>query len=474
MIKKILLSLILVFSIFTARAIAFDVPRFDFKDSHPEQIIVKFKPKTSLPQIKRLNKELEVKISKKLLLDQTFTIKIPEKQQERFLRLFSRSPLVEYAEPDLKMEVFEIPNDPEFSRQWGLQTIQAPDGWNLTHGVPKVKIAILDTGIDKNHPDLASKVEKWVNFSNSNTSDDLYGHGTHVAGIAAAKTNNKLGMAGLGWESRLLSVKVLNDNGGGYLSRVADGIKWAADNGAKVINLSLGTSKRPWGSTLENAVKYAWKKGVVLACAAGNNGSQSRSYPAYYKNCLAIAATDLNDQKPSWSSYGSWVDIAAPGDKIFSTFPNHSSKMGVKNYGYASGTSMATPHVAGLAALLFGSDETLINSQVRELIEENADHISGTGRYWQNGRINVYQSVLGLGSLSMPILVPTSTPTPTLESKQASEPTSTPTPTLTPTPTVTPTLTPTSTPTMTPKPTATPTPEKRRSRLCERWPRFCR
>lgn len=470
--KKVLLFLLAIGLVFSSQTVASENFDDDLKNSHPEQIIVKFKTHVPSFDIDRLNEKFGTKISSRLLLDQTFTIKVPEKQQERFLRLFSRSPLVEYAEPDYEVQAFEVPNDPDFGKQWGMTKIESPQAWDLTHGVPKVNIAILDTGIDKDHPDLASKVEEWVNFTSSGTLDDLYGHGTHVAGIAAAKTDNELGVAGLGWDSQLLSVKVLNDQGAGYLSWVADGIIWAVDNGAKVINLSLGGSRG--SSTLERAVKYAWKKGVVLACAVGNSGSQSRTYPAYYKDCIATAATDSDDKKPSWSSYGSWVDVAAPGDKIYSTFPNHSSKMGVKNYGYGSGTSMATPHVAGLAGLLFGSDGTLTNSDVRSLIEENAEPISGTGKYWAYGRINAYQSVLGLGSLGTPILMPTSTPTPTPEPTEGATPT--PTPTYEPTPTATPTLTPTATPTLTPTPTVTPTPTPQEEIpwWCQRWPRFCR
>lgn len=457
MIKKMLLLLIALSLFFASKSNALEYLGEDFENSHPEQIIVKFKTGVSFPEIEKLNERLGSGISQKLLFDQTFTVKIPQKQQERFLRLFSHSPLVEYTEPDYKVEAFKIPNDPDFGKQWALPKIEAPQGWDLTSGIPMVKIAILDTGIDKDHPDLSSKVDEWVNFSSSKTSDDLYGHGTHVAGIAAAATNNNLGVAGLGWESRLLSVKVLDDQGIGYHSSIADGIKWAAERKVAVINLSLGGSKR--SRTLEQAIKYAWNKGVVLACAAGNSGNKSPTYPAYYGDCIATAATDGDDQKTSWSSYGDWVDVAAPGDKIYSTFPNHDNKLGVKDYGYGSGTSMATPHVAGLAALLFGTDGTSTNSRVRQLIEENADEISGTGNYWIHGRINVHESILGLGTLSVPVATLTSTPEPTME------PTSTPT--LTPTPTMT--ITPTPMPTATP----TPTPKEEQPWWCERWPRFC-
>jgi thermitase len=148
---------------------------------------------------------------------------------------------------------------------------------------------------------------------------------------------------------------------------------------------------------MENAVNYAWRKGVVLACAGGNNGNTSSNYPARYKNCIAVAATDANDRKASFSSYNSqWMDVAAPGVDIFSTLPNHPYAMGRSlNYGNASGTSMATPFVAGLAALVWNTSSGTSNQAVRNRIESTADRISGTGSYWIYGRINACRAVGG-------------------------------------------------------------------------------
>jgi len=315
------------------------------------------------------------------------------------LSAYLRDPRVEYAEPDYRAEAYVIsaqtavtPNDPSFSQQWGMTKVEAPGAWGVTTGTSGVKIAILDTGIDQDHEDLASKIVDNQNFTGSSSFDDLYGHGTHVAGIAAAITNNATGVAGMGWSSSLMNVKVLDDSGSGYYSWIANGIIWAADHGAKVINMSLGG--RSASKTLENAVNYAWSKGVVLVAAAGNNGSSARSYPAYYQNCIAVAATDSNDKKASWSNYGSWVDVAAPGVNIFSTLTNHPSVLSSSaGYGYLSGTSMATPHVAGLAALVWATPYGTSNSSVRARIEKNADKISGTGSYWAYGRINAYRAV---------------------------------------------------------------------------------
>ncbi len=377
------------------------------------EIIVKFKDTVSDEQAEKISQGFGAQVSKKNLLPQIFTVKVPDKQIDKMVQVFNRNPFVEYAEPDYQVDALEltsVPNDQYFSNQWGMVKAQFPQAWDINKGSSHSLIAILDTGIDRDHEDLKNKVDQWVNFTSS-SDDDLYGHGTHVAGIAASETNNGIGVAGSGYNSHLLSVKVLDDNGSGYYSWVIQGIRWAADNNAKVINLSLGASSR--SKALEAAINYASEKGLVLSCAAGNSGNKSPTYPAYYKNCIAVAATDENDRKTSFSSFGSWVDVAAPGLNIFSTFPNHPYKINKSlGYGYASGTSMATPHVAGLAGLLFGIDPQLTAQEVRGLIEDNVDKISGTGTYWVKGRINAFRSVVDIPSIALPS--PSLLPTPVL------------------------------------------------------------
>ena len=340
-------------------------------------------------------------------------VEVPARAEEALAAAYARSSLVEYAEPDYiayALDGVVMPNDVSFPKQWGLNNIgqnygtsqpgtpdadiDAPEAWGVTTGNSTVRVAILDTGIDQDHEDLKGKIfMSWDFTSSSSGVDDKYGHGTHVAGIAAAATNNGLGVAGVGYNSSLMNVKVLNDQGSGYYSWIANGIIWAADNGAKVINMSLGGGRG--SQALKGAVNYAWNKGVVLAAAAGNSGSSSPLYPAYYTNCIAVAATDANDWKASFSSFGKWVDVAAPGVDIFSTFPNHPYAIGKSlNYDYGSGTSMATPHVAGLAALVWAQGYTR-NILVRAQIERTCDAIAGTGRYWVWGRINACKAVGG-------------------------------------------------------------------------------
>jgi thermitase len=319
-------------------------------------------------------------------------VKIPVGKMQERLQAYGSEKNIQFVEPDFIAKAIGTPNDPYFvGNQWGMTKIKAPQAWDITTGQPSIKIAILDTGVDQNHEDLAAKIVANQNFTTSGTVDDLYGHGTHVAGIAAAATNNGIGVTGVGYNSTIMNVKVLDDTGSGYYSWIASGIIWAADNGAKVISMSLGGSSA--SSTLQSAINYAWGKGVVVVAAAGNNGNTTPVYPGYYTNVIAVGATDSNDAKASFSTYGSWVDVAAPGLNIFSTLPNHANQIGSQNYDYLSGTSMATPYVAGLAGLVWATSCGTSNTNVRNRIQSTADPITGTGTYWQYGRINAYKAV---------------------------------------------------------------------------------
>jgi thermitase len=208
------------------------------------------------------------------------------------------------------------------------------------------------------------------------------------------------GVAGANWDVDLLAAKVLNKNGSGSYANIANGILWAADNGANVINLSLGGTFD--STTLRNAVNTAWNKGAVLACAAGNSGSSQKSYPGAYTNCIAVGATNENDQKASFSNYSKkWVDIGAPGVNILSTMPNSPVTLTTtngyyENYDSLNGTSMATPHVAGVAGLVWstGLCAAKDNTCVRNRIQDRADQVSGLANYWPNGRrLNALESV---------------------------------------------------------------------------------
>lgn len=370
----------------------------------PDEVLVKFGPDVN-PQV--FARSFGASVHATITRVNVHVLKVPSGTVEAAVRALSRNPLVLFAEPNGVYYAIGAPNDPDAGKQWQYNNtgqtggatdadIDAFEAWEIAAGSNAVAIAILDTGIDQSHEDLKAKITKNVNFTSSKTVDDRYGHGTHVAGSAAAVTGNGKGVAGTCPGCVLYNVKVLGDNGSGYWSWIANGITWAADNGARVINMSLGGSSG--SATVEAAVNYAWGKGVVVVAAAGNEGTSSPSYPAYYERCIAVAATDHNDAKPGWSNYGSlWVDVAAPGVDILSTAPDHNNKIwkrGVK-YGTISGTSMASPHVAGVAGLVW-SGLCSVNVCVRDRVESTADSISGTGSYWAKGRINACRAVGGI------------------------------------------------------------------------------
>lgn len=306
---------------------------------------------------------------------------------------YQADPRVRYAEPDYVMRVLETPDDTNFSQQYGMTKIQAPTAWGVTHGSATVKIAILDCGIYEAHPDLSGKVVAREDFSGSTTgTDDRCNHGTHVAGIASADTNNDTGVAGVGYETSLMNGKVLSDGGTGYESQITQGVHWAANNGANVINLSLG-GPGACAQAYQDAIDYAWSKNVVVVVAAGNNGGAGQMQPADCNHVVSVASTDSTDAKSGFSNYGTWVSVAAPGTNILSSVnPNLNNGM---LYDAKSGTSMATPHVAGLAALIWSTRFGTSAESVVQRLESTADVIAGTGTNWQYGRINAAAAVGG-------------------------------------------------------------------------------
>lgn len=391
----------------------------------PDEVIVKYKTATSETAKGKIREKFQTALKQKIDKLQAEVLHVPSGRVQEFIPLLKSDPNVEYAEPNYEAFALATTNDTALSQQWGLFQINAANSttqsaWDVTTGGASVKIAILDTGIEESHPDLFGKVTSSKNFTTSSTIFDQYGHGTHVAGIAAATTNNGSGVAGVGYNTALLNGKVLGDDGSGYNSWIASGITWAADQGAQVISMSLGGPS--YSKTLEDAVNYAWSKGSVVVAAAGNDGNSNPSYPGYYTNAIAVAATDSNDTKASWSNYGNWVDVAAPGINIYSTYKGSS-------YATMSGTSMATPFAAGTAALLWMKGDCATNVCVRDRLEKTADSIAGTGTQWTWGRVNAYAAVTqGLPVPATPTATltptPTKTPTPT-PTKVPSSPTST-------------------------------------------------
>lgn len=342
------------------------------------------------------------------------------------------------------------PNDAKFSWQWGLHSdgtnpppkpgvadadIDAPEGWDIEKGSYTIVVAIIDKGIDWTHTDIAYNIWKntgedaWSDpndYTTGNGIDDdgngfiddwkgwnfiddtgnskdesSNGHGTHCAGIAGAVTNNNIGIAGVNWYSKLMAVRAMYKNGNIQWSDAAPALIYAADNGADVISMSFGGYG--FNTTLEAGVNYAYNSGCTLVAAMGNDGGQVDQIPAKYSNTIAVGATDVDDtraRKGDWanankgSNYGNHIDVIAPGTWIYSTVTNN-------KWAYMNGTSMATPHVAGLAALLLSQKPSRTNVKVREIIRNTADDqvglptedVKGWDKHHGYGRINVYNAL---------------------------------------------------------------------------------
>lgn len=290
-------------------------------------------------------------------------------------------------------------DDPMLAHQWGLQRVQAPAAWDVATG-SGVTIAILDTGIAE-PPDLAGKVVGRITYTG--LPGDVNGHGTAMASIAAAVTNNGLGMAGVGFEATLLDVKVMRDDGSGppTMLPIVDGIRWAADHGAKVINLSFGMYVAV--PEIDAAVDYAWARGALVVASAGNVATAMPFYPAAYPPVLAVGATDNTDALALFSNRGPWVDANAPGVGILQAEIDGT-------YTFGAGTSQAAAVVSGVAALLFATlpdvnGDGRVNDEVRACIEQAADVVNGVRR------VNAARAVSCTPVLPVP--TPTGTPTPT-------------------------------------------------------------
>jgi thermitase len=353
------------------------------------------------------------------------------RQTSELITQYKASGQVEYAEPNYIAKALLVPNDPYYGSQWNLQKVDGATAWDSARG-DGATVAVIDTGVWASHPDLSGEVLTGYDFvSSDNDATDDHGHGTHVAGTIAAVTNNGVGVASIGYHGSILPIKVLNSEGYGTYADVASGIIYAADNGASIINMSLGGSSS--SITLQNAVNYAIGRGVMIVAAAGNDGSDAPLYPAACDGVLAISATDSSDNLASFSNYGSNIFVGAPGVGILSTYLNNS-------YVSMSGTSMATPHVAGLLELAesyaAAASLTLTDAQLVADIKASSDKVgsygydaNGWNQYFGYGRINAYKLIQVMNGLT-----PSTTPTPPVVAPAAAPapaPAAAPTPALT-------------------------------------------
>ena len=417
----------------------------------PGQIIVKFKTGVSEAARSNVVKAQGGLLAQKLRVANYYLVTVKEIEKDtvpKTVAALSKDPAVAQAQPNFYRYADMTPNDPFYVYQWNLPKIQMPSAWDINAGLA-ITVAVVDTGVAyedyaqfKVAPDLASTmfVPGW-NFINNNAhANDDNAHGTHVAGTIAQTTNNALGTAGIAYQALVMPLKVLNADGVGQDDWVASAIVWAADNGAKVINLSLG-SESPSG-ILEDAVNYAHDKGAVVVAAAGNGSTGNLSYPAAYPNVIAVGAVRYDETKSGYSNYGTGLSVVAPGGDLSVDQNNDGYPDGVlqqtfdptsKNpadfaYWFFQGTSMATPHVSGVAALLWARGVATTPDQIRNALQQTAKDLGQPGWDPTYG----YGLIQARAALDW-TLPPTVTPTPT-----ATPPGPTPTATATATPTITP------------------------------------
>ena len=390
----------------------------------PGQVLVRFRPTVSEQMREVAINSYQAREIKRIPGLDVYQLQIPEYMSvEEMVYLLRQNPGIELAGPNLIRHISRTPNDPFFVYQYSLYNsgqevgppaspqsgtlradVKAREGWDETIGSEEVVIAILDTGVDFNHPDLDDKLlSNGYDFVNDDADPtDDHGHGTIVAGIAGAETNNAEGIAGVAWNCLLLPIKIADSSGDIAIATEIAGINYAVEQGAHVINLSLGGIVSD--AFEQAAIVYAYEHDIVVVAAAGNDGGATE-YPAAYDECLAVAATDENDERvtflntatdlfPWESNFGPEIDVAAPGNWVASLYPTDLTDPGDPPYVIGSGTSASTPHVAGLAALIKSIKPELSAEDIMNVIRYTADDVNSES---YEGRDNF----IGYGRISM-------------------------------------------------------------------------
>ncbi|GIV96932.1 MAG: peptidase S8 [Herpetosiphonaceae bacterium] len=381
----------------------------------PDEVLVTLRPGYRLTSVGRvfdpLGRELRAGLHPGLIsaesLDRSGSVELlrlrPGSDVHTSVTALHGNPAVLRAEPNYVRMLLREPGDPAFSQQWGMRKILAPEAWDITTGSDQIVIALLDTGVSPSHEDLRDKLVSGFNaITGSGDFGDDEGHGTYTAGVAAASTDNGTGVAGVCWNCRIMPIKVLDSHGIGSSASLVKGIRYAADNGARIISMSLGGAERSQAE--EDAVNYAYSKGALIIAASGNSGGKGNPtiYPAAFDHVLAVAATGNTDQVTGFSSYGPYVDIAAPGVGIWSTLWQDGSD----TYGVANGTSASCPHVAGVAGLILSIWPELSPDHLAQILMATADDIGVPGRddYNGYGRLNAFRAVSAARDRQIPDL----------------------------------------------------------------------
>jgi thermitase len=346
-------------------------------------LLVKFRPDAAASEVARLHASANAAFISDIPDIGVKRLKLPPGHARASAAEFQASPAVEFAEVDSAVQTQFSPNDPYYAgaypttrfgniAQWAPQAVSAHAAWDVTQGDQSIIIAVVDTGVDAGHPDLQGKVVGGMSFVGG-SAKDANGHGTHVAGIAAAVTNNATGVAGICPRCSIMPVRVLDANGSGSIADVAAGIVYAANNGARVINLSLGGPGT--SQTLRSALEYAVAHNALPVAAMGNSYTPQALEPAYWYSALSVGAVDQSGTRADFSNYGVKTNVVAPGVAVLSTMPTYSVTLNQTynaNYDALSGTSMATPLVSGIAGLVLSRNPSLSAAQVKGIIEATA------------------------------------------------------------------------------------------------------
>lgn len=417
--------------------VEYRIPQSDKKFNHEE-----------LDNINKKNRVQSIILSGNKKKKDTYILNFESNQNiDHLIKQYKNSNLFEYVEPDFigtgggkKIELQSIPNDTYFSRQYGLYNdgtfslssatndadIDMDLGWDIEQGDQSIIVAVLDSGIKLDHPEFSGRlwtnpnetlngidddnngyiddINGWDFANNDDDPTDDHGHGTNVTGIIGANSNNNLGYSGIDWNCKLMIGKILDENNSGYYSWWTDAIYYAVDNGAKVINMSVGGSG--FSSSMKDAIDYAYNNGVTVVACMMNENNNTTFYPAGYQNTIAVGATNPNDERSapffwsttSGSNYGNHIDVVAPGNYIYGL--DHQSDT---NYNfYWGGTSQAAPLVTGLSSLLLAQDADKTPDDIRSIIRSTAEDqlgnisedISGFDIYYGYGRVNAYEALL--------------------------------------------------------------------------------
>lgn len=385
-----------------ALAVAGVAPAAARPEEGPTEVIVRYRPGVSKAVRASVRGRVQAQLAhpvKGLARTEVLSVEEGTSASDLVAELNAR-PEVLYAEPNRRYRAFLTPNDPLFPSTWGIHNtgqsggtadadIDAPEAWDIETGDPAVTVAVVDTGADLDHPDLADNlVPGWDFVGGDGTPDDGHGHGTHVSGTIGALGNNGAGVAGVAWDVSIMPLKALDDGGSGFVDDVAAAFAYAGDQGADVVNASLGG---PYSQLIADAVAGA--PDTMFVVAAGNSASNNDTSPAYpcnltALNLICVAATNRADDLASFSNYGkSSVDLGAPGKSIVSTVP---PEVVGNSYASSDGTSMASPHVAGAAALIWSAVPGATLAGVKKVLLDTADPLASlSGKTVTGGRLNV-------------------------------------------------------------------------------------